>query len=195
MSLCSHDPICKPHHRASWNPRKTVSQPFQLICKLFQQRASNMKVLGTATGSSPWLQRQTCSLYLHTVVPALGCSRHSLVLHTPVARSDSVSKTFPHPKPGLKPSPVEGAEFGLPGCFFIKLQNRSIQALGNKITPQFSLSSLLHICTEALTQLHSHHLLTPALQLFGPMNLYITILTSGHYTCKIKYSSLILDKN
>lgn len=93
------------------------------------------------------------------------------------------------------PSPVEGAEFGFPGCFFIKLQNRFIQPMGNKITPQFSLSSPLHMCAEALTQLHSHHLLTPALQLFGPMNLYITILTSGHYTCKIKYSSLILDKN
>lgn len=50
-----------------------------------------------------------------------------------------------------------------------RLQDWSLHLIGNKKTPQFWLGFSLWLCVEALTQLRSHHLLFPALQLFRPM--------------------------
>lgn len=113
VSLFSHDPVCKPCRCAAWHPRKTASQPFQPICKFYQQKSSNITVLRTAIGSSQWLRRQTCSLYLHRVAPALGCSKYISVLHKFVAKSDLGFKIFPQSKPGSSLFPVLSRGVGL----------------------------------------------------------------------------------
>lgn len=158
-------------HCGVWHQRKMASQQFHAVCTLFQQKPLIMEIL-EKTGSSQRLNRETWSLYLHTTMPA-SIQAHDSAKLSSVWINSKVRfdfQNFLHIQAQLQPiySPVFQC-VSLSINNHSRLQDWSLHLIGNKKTPQFWLGFSLCMRVEALTQLCSHHLLFPALQLFRPM--------------------------